>query len=90
MFLCYYFGTSRDKSFGHRLMCDKERHWGGIKKRSSISIEDQEKMQGIYNSDKKFTYDGIAELYQKKYPKITSLDFPMPPTYTEKAGDCTD
>lgn len=69
MFLCYYFGTSRDKSFGHRLMCDKD--WGGIMKRSSISIEDQEKMQGIYNSDKKLTYDGIAELYRKKYPKIT-------------------
>lgn len=40
-------------------------------KRSDISIEDQEKMQGIYNSDKKLTYKGIAKLYQDKYPRIT-------------------
>lgn len=40
-------------------------------RRSDISIEDQEKMQGIYNSDKKFTYGGIAKLYQDKYPGIT-------------------
>lgn len=40
-------------------------------KRNDISIEDQEKMQGIYNSDKKLTYNGIAELYRKKYPEIT-------------------
>ena len=52
-------------------MCGKERNWGDIMKRSDISIEDQEKMQGIYNSDKELTYKGIAKLYQDKYPRIT-------------------
>ncbi len=40
-------------------------------RRNDISIEDQEKMQGIYNSDKEFTYEGIAKLYQNKYHGIT-------------------
>ena len=38
---------------------------------SDISIEDQEKMQGIYNSDKAFNYKGITELFKVKYPDIT-------------------
>ena len=40
-------------------------------RRSDISTEDQERMQGIYNNDKDVTYNGIAELYRKKYPEIT-------------------
>lgn len=40
-------------------------------RKRDISIEDQERMQGIYNSDKEFTYGGIAKLYQDKYPGIT-------------------
>lgn len=40
-------------------------------RRSDISTEDQEIMQGIYNNSKDVTYSGIAELYRKKYPEIT-------------------
>lgn len=40
-------------------------------KKSDISIEDQEIMQGLYNNDKKMTYNGIAELFRNKYPEIT-------------------
>lgn len=52
-------------------MYDKENTGGDITRRSDISSEDQEIMQGLYNNDKKLTYGGIAELYRSKYPEIT-------------------
>ena len=40
-------------------------------RRKDINEEDQKTMQGLYNSEKKFTYKSISELYKTKYPGIS-------------------